>query len=78
MKFTAVKLYIFFFFILSPSFVFAWYGNVVGVTDGDTVKVLHNSQQVKIRLYGIDALEKKQAFGQKARQFTADMVAAKS
>jgi endonuclease YncB( thermonuclease family) len=27
---------------------------VVGITDGDTIKVLHNGTQVRIRLYGID------------------------
>lgn len=75
MKFTAVRLYLFILFFLSPSFAFAWSGKVVGVTDGDTIKVLHNSQQVKIRLYGIDTPEKKQAFGQKAKQFTANIVA---
>jgi len=75
MIFTAVRLCLFFIFLLWPSFVFGWSGKVVSVTDGDTIKVLHNSLQVKIRLYGIDTPEKKQAFGQKAKQFTADMVA---
>jgi len=40
---------------------------VVGITDGDTIKVLIEGQQVKIRLYGIDAPESKQAFGRKAQ-----------
>jgi len=48
------------------SCVYAWTGKVVGVIDGDTVKVLHNGRQVKIRLYGVDTPEKAQAFGQKA------------
>ena len=75
MKITAVRLCLFLIFLLYPSLVLAWSGKVVGVTDGDTIKVLHDSQQVKIRLYGIDTPEKKQAFGQRAKQFTADMVA---
>jgi len=75
MKFAAVKLSLFLIFFLSPSIVFAWSGKVVSVTDGDTIKVLHDSQQIKIRFYGIDTPEKKQAFGQKAKQFTANMVA---
>lgn len=41
-------------------------GNVVRITDGDTVVVLNaNKVQYKIRLMGIDAPEKKQAYGKK-------------
>lgn len=44
-------------------------GRVVGVADGDTVTVLDQSKnQHKIRLAGIDALEKAQAFGQRSKQ----------
>ena len=75
MKIKAVRLCLFFIFFLWPSFVFAWSGKVVSVTDGDTIKVIHASKPVIILLYGIDTPEKKQAFGQKAKQFTADMVA---
>lgn len=40
-------------------------GRVVGVTDGDTITVLDEQRvQHKIRLAGIDAPEKSQAFGQ--------------
>jgi micrococcal nuclease len=49
-------------------------GKVVSVADGDTITVLQNSKQYKIRLYGIDTPEKKQDFGQKAKQFTSSMV----
>ena len=49
-------------------------GRVVGVSDGDTIKVLHNGRAEKIRLYGIDCPEKGQAFGNKAKQFTSEMV----
>jgi hypothetical protein len=42
-------------------------GRVVGVTDGDTVTVLDaNKRQIKVRLAGIDAPEKRQAFSDKA------------
>jgi endonuclease YncB( thermonuclease family) len=48
---------------------------VVGVADGDTVTVLDASrQQYKIRLMGIDAPEKKQAFGNKSKQALSDLV----
>lgn len=51
-------------------------GKVVRVADGDTITVLTlGNQQVKVRFYGVDCPEKKQAFGQRARQFTASMVA---
>ena len=44
-------------------------GKVVGVADGDTITVLEaNNTQHKIRLQGIDAPEKAQAFGQKSKQ----------
>jgi micrococcal nuclease len=46
-------------------------GRVVGVTDGDTISVLRDQRAVTIRLEGIDAPEKSQAFGQRARQFAA-------
>jgi len=49
-------------------------GQVVSVSDGDTITVLQDSGQHKIRLYGIDSPEKKQDFGQKAKQFTSRMV----
>ena len=58
-----------------PCLAWPWSGMVVGVSDGDTIKVMgaHN-KQVKIRLYGIDCPEKSQALGKKAKQFTSDMV----
>jgi len=52
-------------------------GKVVGITDGDTVKILRSDThiQVKIRLASIDTPEKKQAYGQKANKFTASLIA---
>jgi len=35
---------------------------------------MHNGKRGKIRLYGIDCPEKRQAFGNKAKQFTSGMV----
>ena len=50
-------------------------GVVVGVADGDTITVLDaEHQQHKIRLAGIDAPEKKQAFGQKSKAGLSSMV----
>jgi endonuclease YncB( thermonuclease family) len=55
-----------------------WSGVVVGVSDGDTITVLHEGKGEKIRLYGIDTPEKGQAFGKKAKQFTSRMVYGKN
>jgi endonuclease YncB( thermonuclease family) len=50
-------------------------GRVVGVADGDTVTVLIESNRTqKIRLAGIDAPEKKQAFGSRAKQALSDKI----
>ena len=49
-------------------------GKVVGVADGDTITVLHDKTQVKIRLQAVDCPEKAQPFGTKAKQFTSEMV----
>jgi len=53
--------------------------NVVKVTDGDTVHVLDQSKaRHKIRLGGIDAPERKQAFGKKSTKNLAGYVAGKN
>lgn len=43
-------------------------GRVVAVIDGDTLTVLTAGQQTRIRLAQIDAPERRQAFGKRARQ----------
>lgn len=43
-------------------------GMVVGVSDGDTITVLKDREQVKVRLVEIDAPEKGQAFGNRSKQ----------
>ena len=54
-------------------------GKVIKVADGDTITVLDDTNtQHKIRLSGIDAPEKKQAFGNISKQSLADMVAGQS
>lgn len=50
-------------------------GRVVGVMDGDTVKVLDKAKMLhKIRLAGVDAPEKSQPYGQRAKQNLASRV----
>ena len=49
-------------------------GKVVKIADGDTLTLLTPSnQQVKIRLAGIDTPEKKQPFGNKAKQALSNL-----
>ena len=60
------------FAIASPA-VAEFAGKVVGVSDGDTMTVLCDRTQVRIRLYGIDCPETGQDFGFRAKQFTAEL-----
>jgi endonuclease YncB( thermonuclease family) len=50
----------------------------IGVTDGDTIKILDDRteppSEVKVRLESIDAPEKKQPFGTKAKQHLSELV----
>jgi len=53
----------------------AWAGKVVGIADGDTITVLRDEHdQVKIRLYGVDAPEFGQPFGKASKQNLSSMV----
>jgi endonuclease YncB( thermonuclease family) len=56
-----------------PNSVCAFEGKVVSVTDGDTINVLKDGKQVKIRLAAIDCPEIGQSYGDIAKQFTSDM-----
>lgn len=47
---------------------------VVGVVDGDTITVLRDQQPIRIRLDGIDCPEGGQAFSNRAKEFTSDLV----
>lgn len=48
---------------------------VVGISDGDTIKVLSpDRQQIKCRLHGIDAPESSQQYGQVSKASLSDMV----
>jgi endonuclease YncB( thermonuclease family) len=53
-------------------------GRVVKVQDGDTLTVLVKKKQVRVRLDGIDAPERGQAFSQRSTQSLAQLCAAKS
>lgn len=54
-------------------------GRVVRVADGDTITILDaQMRQHKIRLAGIDAPEKAQAFGRRSQESLAELVANRS
>jgi endonuclease YncB( thermonuclease family) len=48
-------------------------GKVVAVVDGDTLTVLRDKEQIKVRLVEIDAPEKAQAFGNRSKQSLSDL-----
>ena len=43
------------------------------MTDGDTLTVLRAGHAATVRLQGVDAPEKRQAYGDRARRFVADV-----
>lgn len=49
------------------------HGVVVGVTDGDTLTVLVDRHRIRVRLSDIDAPERGQPYGARARQSLADL-----
>ncbi|QBL11268.1 thermonuclease family protein [Campylobacter helveticus] len=55
-------------------------GRVLRVIDGDTIELLvkqediKQSPKIKVRLFGIDAPEKKQAFGKEAKEFLSSLI----
>lgn len=71
-----ILLLLFCLFLASPACATETFeGRVVGVNDGDTITVLAGkAQQIKVRLYGVDCPESKQAYGNQAKAFTATAV----
>ncbi len=53
-------------------------GKVIGVTDGDSLRVLVGTTPVEVRLQGVDAPERGQSYGQRAKQAFSAMVAGKN
>jgi len=69
----------FFLFVLlvwaQPAWADVVVGKVVKVSDGDTLTVLVDQKQLKVRLIEIDAPESKQAFGERSRKSLGEMCA---
>ena len=66
------------FLLLIPFLLLSWSGKVVHVADGDTITVLKDGKEVRVRLYGIDTPEKAQWYGQNAKTFTSSQVMGKT
>ena len=49
-------------------------GKVVSITDGDTVTILTDNKQTKVRLAEIDTPEKNQPYGKKAKKALSDFI----
>ena len=61
--------------LVSSALAGTYTGRVVGVMDGDTIKVLDKAKTLhRIRLAGVDAPEKKQPYGQRSKQQLARQV----
>lgn len=69
-------LLLFFALALPPCIAQRFPVTVVGVSDGDTFTVINRDKlQLRIRVYGIDAPEKGQAFGNLAKQALSSYIA---
>jgi len=66
-------------FLTSITFAADFQAKVIHIADGDTITVLNDAnKQIKIRLNGIDCPKKRQAFGNKAKQFASELVFGKT
>ena len=72
-SFRRIELLLFSAVLVFPAILIAesFSGRLVGVSDGDTITVMHSGVGEKVRLNGIDAPEKAQAFGARAKEFVS-------
>ena len=61
--------------LAQPAWAEVVVGKVVRVSDGDTLTLLVDQKQLKVRLVEIDAPESKQAFGERSRKSLGEMCA---
>jgi micrococcal nuclease len=64
--------------VSATAFASNFSGKVVGISDGDTIRVLHNGRAERIRLNGIDCPELHQPFGARAKLFTSSLAFGKT
>ncbi|MCC6743623.1 MAG: thermonuclease family protein [Acidobacteria bacterium] len=53
-------------------------GKVVAVADGDTITVLRGREQIRVRLYGVDAPEDGDPYSRVAKRTTSDLVSGRT
>lgn len=68
------KLIIFFILLGIPYTAIAKTGTCIRITDGDTIVILKEGREIKLRLYGIDCPELNQPYGIMARQCVSDLM----
>ena len=68
------RLFIFCIFLTQNVFAENLTGKVVSIADGDTVTILTDNKQTKIRLAEIDTPEKNQPYGKKAKKALSDFI----
>lgn len=49
-------------------------GKVVGIIDGDTFDMMLDGKKIRVRMFGIDAPERRQDYYQKSKQALSDMI----
>jgi len=60
--------------VQAPGFSESFNGTVIGVLEGDLVRVLHRGKVFEVRLSDVDCPGEGQAYGLEAKQFTAMLV----
>jgi endonuclease YncB( thermonuclease family) len=66
------------FLCVPPALAKQVFGKIISVADGDTITVLVDRTQMKVRLAEIDAPEKRQPFGTRAKQAMSELVFGKT
>ena len=74
MRKQVLSIFLCFFVLTSTSFAENLTGKVISIADGDTVTIVNNNQQTKIRLAEIDTPEKRQPYGKKAKKALSDFI----
>ncbi len=66
-------LFLIYIFILSLTSM-AISGQVIDVADGDTLVIRSGSKKIRVRMYGIDAPELKQRYGEVSKKYLEDRI----
>ena len=74
MRKQVLSIFLCFFVLTSTSFAENLTGKVISIIDGDTVTIVNNDQQTKIRLAEIDTPEKHQPYGKKAKKALSNLI----